>query len=68
MASAQFAGSQLARHTTTVTTATTSRAIITANVVLTARGGGDAVRAKVQLLHPVIPQGLLQEAYEDEIG
>ena len=66
MASAQFAGSQLARHTTTVTTATTSHAIITANVVLTARGEGDAVRAKVQLPHPVIPQRLLQEAYEDE--
>ena len=68
MASAQFAGSQLARHTTTVTTATTSHAIITANVVLTARGEGDAVRAKLQLLHPVIPQGLLQEAYENGIG
>ena len=68
MASVQFAGRQLARHTPTATTATTNHAIITVNVVLTARGEGDAVRAKLQLLHPVIPQGLLQEAYENGIG
>jgi len=67
MASVQFAGRQLARHTPAATTATINHATITVNVALTAGGEGDAVRAKVQLLHPVIPQGLLQEAYENQI-
>ena len=67
MAAVQFAGRQLARHTPAVTTATINPATITVNVVLTAGGEGNAVRARVQLLHPVIPRRLLPEACESQI-
>ena len=67
MASVQFAGRQLARHTPAATTATINHATITVNVALTAGGEGDAVKARDQLLHPVIPQALLKEAYENQI-
>ena len=68
MAAAQFAGRQLARHTPAVTTATIDPATITDSVVLTAGGEGTALRARVQLLHPVIPRRLLPEACESQIG